>query len=201
MAGVKAASNVLPFQAKQPRKSKKEYDLFKQARKEELGDGYPPESNRFNQCWTVHDHLHDIKMRYGKAALKFNLGLERSVFISPAYRALSANARMLYTMCWNETQWENREYNRREGPRKIKAKGKPCTFYLPYNRCMALGFSSDRAISRAFKELISFQFIEKVNNPGRGEANIYKHVYGHKEITEDKAEAIKGLLKEGRKKP
>ncbi len=193
--GKAAVSNVLPFHPQQPRKSKREYDLFRQARKEEFGDDYPPESNKFNQCWTVKQHRDDLDRRYTTPALEFGLNLKRKVFISPAYTGLSANARMLYTMCWNETQWGKRQYNKREGPRKVKAEGKPCSFYLPYNRCLAMGFCSDRTISKAFKELIALQFIEKVGQSVPGEANIYKHVDGHMRLNEQQVAEIKEQLK------
>jgi hypothetical protein len=185
---------VVPIKRNQ-RKTDKEYDYFRELKKKELGEDYPPESNKFNQCWTVEQHSRDLDLRYGKAALEFGLTLKRKVFISPAYRGLSANGRMLYQMCWNETYWNDRQYAKRESARKIKVEGKPCSFYLPYNRCIALGFSSDRAISKAFKELIALQFIERVGQSVRGEANIYKHVDGHRELNKEQVAQIKEELR------
>lgn len=186
---------------KTPRKSRKEYDLFKTVKKELLGDDYPEQARPYsNKHWSVDDFKTDLATRYGEGALTFVLRLDRKTMLTPAYIGLSVDGRALYTMCLNQTEWEGRKYDKRNGGRGVKEAGKPKSFLLPYNLVMAYGgFASKSKISKAFKELIALKFIRQVNQTTLGEANIYKLTPDFEDLSEAEVAAIKEQLNPNKK--
>lgn len=166
---------VIPLKRKQSRKSRKEYDLFRESKKELLGNDYPPEGQYGGKHWSVEQFREFLKFGYSDQAKGFILRLDRLTITSPAYMALSLNARGLYTICLNSTNWEGRKYDKRNGGRAVKEPGKALSFYLPYNLVLAHGgFKSPKQIAAAFRELQAFGFLRQIGESGLGEANIYK---------------------------
>lgn len=183
------SSNVILFKKPKPkRKSRKEYDLFHEARKRELGDDYPQEENKH---WSREQFRSFLATGYSDRHLEWLIAVPRRTFVSPAYLALSFSARELYRLCLNQTSWEPRKVDKRHNERHFElAPGKPRSFRCPYNLCLAIGFTSKNQIVAAFKELIELRFIRRISKPRLGEANIYKITDGFLQLTQSDIENI-----------
>lgn len=201
MPGAVLAENIFPLKRKQPRKSKKEYDLFQESKKELLGDDYPPEGQFFNKHWSVEQFKEFLKFGYSDQAKMFILRLDRLTITSAAYTGLSLAGRALYTICLNATSWENRKYDKRNGGRGVKEPGKPLSFRLPYNLVLAHGgFKSPKQIAAAFRELRAFGFLRQIGESRLGEANIYKIDTKYLELSEEYVAEITEKLKSDKTK-
>jgi hypothetical protein len=184
---------------KNQRKTDKEYDYFRELKKKELGDNYPPDHDYGANHWSVEQFQEQLRSHYNDKALKFDLRLKREDILSPAYIALSNDARALYTMCRNCTSWEKVKYDKRNGGRGLRNEGTPRSFMLPYNLVFAYGgFKSRQKIKKSFDELKALGFIIQIGEAKMGEANIYKLDTRFMKLTLDEVTDITASFKEGK---
>lgn len=175
------------------RKTRKEYDLFREAKKAELGDNYPDERGAGTH-WTTEQFKEFYQRGYSKEELPWENKLPRLSMITDAYMALSFPASKLLMVCINQTYYP-KQPKKREQKRKKQHELKPNPFRLTYNAARVFGFTNKRTTKKAFDELKALGFLEQVGDSNYGEANIYKLSYRHLKLTSEQVIEIKKQLK------